>query len=221
MKKTKVKKIILLATLGMCIISFMPAVVGKADSRPIKDFTDTNNDVAMWADPQCELVLYPHGPPQVITDCIHSGSVLERDLKDGRILYKVNLHVKGALMLIFWYENEYWYLDPKLLFVGIMDYHFTATIIVYEGTFGGDIPNFWYIWFPDFFGIEPIGEGTFSVIMGSGTGIFEDNPEVRFTPGATAKVKLNQVGILKPIDHPQIDPEYDISMWPVEIVFFH
>jgi len=139
----------------------------------------------------------------------------------------VNLHVKGALMLIFWYEHELWFLDPKLLFVGLMDYHFTATIIVYEGTFGGDIPNFWEIWFPDFFDPPidpPIGEGTFDHITGSGTGMFEYNQEVidlGFTPGATAKVKLNQVGILKPEDHPQIDPEVDMNMWPVEIVFFH
>jgi len=216
MKKTK---IILLATLGMCMLSFIPAVLGKADKRPISAFTDTNEHVAAWGDPQSGLVITPHGAwwhPQTIADYIHSGSVLERELKDGRILYKVNLHVKGALMWVhlaepFWPEKE-----PIL--VGEMDYSLTATIIV-DGEIGDDVPTFWMIWF----GFYP-GEAPFVHITGSGTGEFTEYGEfLEFGfEGDSAKVKLNQVAIGKPPEHPQIDPDYDpYNMWPVELVFLH
>jgi hypothetical protein len=229
MKKMKKKtKIILLATMGIYLFSFMPAVVGKANSRPISDFTATNDYVANWYDPESDLIVIIHGffvtPPGTdrIANYPHTGSVLERDLKDGRILYKVNLHVKGAWIMVAYYSQE------RLIFVGEMDYTIIATIILYEGVFGGPVPNFLQIWFPDFFDPPidpPIGESTFSHITGSGTGIFVDDAaaiEQGFAPGATAKVKLSQVGISKPEDHPQIDPEHDpYNMWPVEIVFFH
>ena len=208
MKKTK---IILLATLGICLLSFMPAVVGKADVRPIEAFTDTNDYVAAWLEPESNLIIFPHGfyvtPPglETIADCIHSGSVLERELKNGDILYKVNLHVKGAMMLV-------GYAGDRMIFVGEMDYYFTATIIVYEGELGGDLPNLvWDIWWPDP-DQDPIGECTTSHITGSGTGTFVDDVaaiELGFAPGATAKVKINQVGL------------FGCEFWPVEIIFIH
>ena len=219
-EKMKKTKIILVATLGICMLSFMPAVAAKADARPISDFTDTNDltGVAAWVDPVSDLIVFPHGfwvtPPgtENITNCEHSGSVIERDLKDGRILYKINLHVKGAMMLIAYYSED------RMIFVGEMDYNFQATIIV-EGEFGGSVPSLFEVWFLG------VGEGSFSHFTGSGTGVFIDDAaaiEQGFAPGATAKVKVNQVGIGKPPDHPQIDPELDpYNMWPVEFVFFH
>ncbi len=208
MKKTK---ILLLVTLGICIISFMPAVVGKADVRPISAFTDTNDEtgVVAWVDSEYNLILFPHGlwyDPENITNCEHSGSVLVKDLKDGRILYKVNLHVKGALMLIAYYENE------SQIFVGKMDYSFITTLIVY-GDVDDPVPNLIDVWFLGG------GESPFQHITGSGTGIFVDDAAAiarGFAPGATAKVKLNQVGITKPEGHP-IYP----GIWPVELIFFH
>ncbi len=210
MKKTK---IVLIATLGICLLSFMPAVVGKADSRPISDFTDTNDltGVAAWLDPESNLIIFPHGflvtPPgtENITNCEHHGSVLERDLKDGRILYKINLHVKGAMMLIAYYQD-------RMIFVGEMDYSFTATVIV-EGEFGGPIPSLFDVWFLG------VGESPFSHITGRGTGTFIDDVaaiELGFAPGATAKVTLSQVGFTKPEGHP-----FYPGMWPAELVFFH
>ena len=215
MKKTK---IILLATLGICLLSFMPAVVGKADSRPIEDFTAINDNVAAWYDPESNLIIYPHGfwvtdpVEEIIKNCEHHGSVLERDLKDGRILYKINLHVKGAYILI---ED----FGVAMIFEGEMDYNFQATIIV-EGVFGGPVPNLLAIWFGG------LGEDPFSHITGSGNGTFLVDTEVAgqsFIAGDTAKVKLNQVGILIPEDHPQFnpDPEYGPYMYPVEFIFFH
>ena len=207
MKKTK---IILLATLGICMLSFIPAALGAAETRPISAFTDTNDSVAAWANYETGLTVFPHGfwvAPglESIADCNPKGSVLVKDLKDGRILYKVNLHVKGALMFI---------ATDVMIFVGEMDYNFQVTMIVYDGELSDPVPNLIMIWFPAFFGIEPIGEGTFSHITGSGTGIFVDDDaaiEQGFAPGATAKVKINQVGIL--------DPEGE--KWPVELIFFH
>ena len=206
MKRTK---IILVAALGICMLSFMPTVLGKADVRPIEDFTATNDYVAAWLDPESNLILFPHGAfvtpygMEVIADCTYSGSVLERDLKDGRIMYKITLHVKGAYMLVGDYQiNPY-------VFEGEMDYTMTATIIVY-GEFGDPVPNLHAIWF----GAIP-GEAPFSHITGKGTGTFNVDA-FGFTAGDTAKVKINQVGITKPEGHP-----FYPGIWPVELVFFH
>ncbi len=204
MKKTK---IILLATLGICLLSFMPAVVGKADVRPISDFTDTNDYIAAWLDPETNLIIFPHGfyvapGVEVIADCEHHGSVLERDLKDGRILYRINLHVKGAYMLV----GDYG-VNP-FVFEGEMDYSFTAVVIV-EGEFGGPVPDLFEVWFLG------AGEAPYSHITGSGTGTFLVDA-FGFTAGDTAKVEVNQVGLTKPEGHP-----FYPAMWPVELVFFH
>jgi len=218
MKKMKKTKIILLVTLGICMLSFMPAVAAKADVRPISDFTDTNNytGVAAWYDPVSDLIVFPHGfwvtdpGTELITDCEHHGSVLEKELKDGRIMYKINLHVKGAMMLIAYYGD-------RLIFVGEMDYNFQATVIV-DGVVGGPVPSLFDVWFVG------IGESPFVHITGSGTGVFIDDAaaiEQGFAPGATAKVKINQVGFYIPNDHPQYDPEYEPYMYPVEFIFFH
>ena len=214
MKKMKKTKIILLATLGICMLSFMPSVLGKADVRPISDFADTNDYVAAWMDPVTNLIIFPHGffvtPPGLdnISNCEHHGSVLERVLKDGRIMYKINLHVKGAYMLVGDYGiNPY-------VFEGEMDYNFQVTIIV-EGELGDPVPNLMDIWF---FGAA--GETPYTHITGSGTGTFLVDA-FGFTAGDTAKVKVNQVGIVIPDDHPQYDPFYAPFMYPVEFVFFH
>ncbi|MHA2290125.1 MAG: hypothetical protein ACXABG_15175 [Promethearchaeota archaeon] len=207
MKKTK---IILLATLGLCIISLMPTVAAKADRRPISDFVATNDytGVAAWADPESNLIIFPHGfwvtPPgtDLISDCEHHGSVLERDLKDGRILYRINLHVKGAYMLVGdWGVNPY-------VFEGEMNYNFQAVVIV-EGVLGGPVPSLFDVWFLG------AGEYPYSHITGSGTGTFLVDA-FGFTAGDTANVKVNQVGLSKPEGHP-FYPE----MWPVEIIFFY
>ncbi|MHA1509088.1 MAG: hypothetical protein ACTSO6_10345, partial [Promethearchaeota archaeon] len=145
MKKTK---IILVAALGICMLSLMPVVVAKADHRPISDFTDTNDytGVAAWLDPVSNLIIFPHGfwvtPPgtNLITDCEHHGSVLVKELKDGRIMYKINLHVKGAYMLVGDYDiNPY-------VFEGEMDYNFQTTIIV-EGELDDPVPSLFDVWF--------------------------------------------------------------------------
>ena len=217
LKKTK---IILFATLGVCLFSFIPTVLGAANNRPITDFTDTNDNVAAWADPESELIIFPHGwyiygfpsGPQSIADCIVSGSVLEKDLKDGLIMYKVNLHVKGALMVV---AN---FTDGTILVEGEMEYLFQVTLIIYDGVLGDPVPNLLEIWFPGIFlppGTDPIGEVTFSHLTGRGTGTFLVDA-LGFTAGDAVNVKVNQVGLTKPEGHP-FYPE----LWPVELIFFH
>ncbi len=210
MKKTK---IFLLATLGICMLTFIPAALGAAENRPISAFTATNPNVAAWSDPESGLTVFPHGfylfgldGLESIAECDHHGSVLVKDLKDGRILYKVNLHVEGASMFV---ANA-----TTVIFAGEMDYSFQVTMIVYEGELSDPIPYLLAIWFPAALGIEPIGEGTFSHITGSGTGTFvDDYAAIRlgFAPGAIAKLKINQVGILRS----------EREMWPVELIFIH
>ncbi|MFX0008053.1 MAG: hypothetical protein ACFFAV_15200 [Candidatus Hermodarchaeota archaeon] len=207
MKKTK---IFLLATLGICMLSFMPAVLGTANSRPISDFVDTNDytGVAAWVDPETNLIIFPHGfyvtPPgtNLISDCEHHGSVLERDLKDGRIMYRINLHVKGAYMLV----GDYG-VNP-FVFEGEMDYSFICIVIV-EGEMGGPVPNLIDVWF------YGAGEAPYSHLTGSGTGTFLVDA-FGFSAGDTANVKVNQVGLTKPEGHP-----FYPGLWPVELVFFH
>ena len=120
-------------------------------------------------------------------------------------MYRINLHVKGAYMLVGDYDiNPY-------VFEGEMDYYFTATIIVYEGEPGDALPNLCLeIWWPNTTvpGYKPIGECTTSHLTGSGTGTFLVDA-FGFTAGDTAKVKVNQVGL------------FGATFWPVEIVFFH
>ena len=200
-------KIILLATLGMCIIGIMPTVIGTADSRPISDFTANNGYVAAWVDPETNLIIFPHGfyvapGVEVIADCEHHGSVLERDLKDGRILYRINLHVKGAYMLV----GDFG-VNP-FVFEGVMDYSFTAILII-EGDFGGPVPNLIDVWF---FGA---GEAPYSHITGSGTGTFLVDA-FGFTAGETANIEVNQISLTKPEGHP-----FYPGLWPVELVFLH
>ena len=203
MKKTK---IILIAALGICMLSFMPAVFGKADSRPIEDFTDTNFNVAAWTDSESGFVVIPHGHwvPDIkesIDQCIHHGSVLERDLKDGRILFKINLHVKGALMEVWWMGAPF---GPVI--IGEMDYTFTATVIV-NANFGDPVPNLLAVWFAG------LGEELFSHITLSGTGTFTDLAEANGlgVSGESVNLKLVQVGMLKG----------DVMVWHVEVLNFH
>ncbi|UCC19566.1 MAG: hypothetical protein JSV62_15940 [Promethearchaeota archaeon] len=224
MKKTK---IILLATVGICIFCFLPSVLGTANVRPITDFTDTNSipglpPLAAWVSGEDNLIMVPHGFFETLADCNCEGSVLERDLKDGRILYQVNLHVKGATTWVFWAGGNF-PLDPPV-FIGEMDYYFSAILIAYEGNLGDPVPTLWMIWFPEIFGIDPIGEYGMTHLTGSGTGTFTAFAEVvgLGSEGETANVKIDQIGLPRPEDHPQIDPLIDPdSMWPVEHILLY
>ena len=206
MKKTK---IILVVALGICMLSFMPTVLGKANKGPISAFTDTNPDVVGWGDTETNLAVFPHGfvwDQETIVDCDHHGFVLVRELKDGRILFQVNLHVKGAYMYVVWMDTY------GLVFEGEMDYFFSLILIV-EGDISDPVPNLFNV----FLGIEP-GETPFMHITGGGTGTFTDYGEELGlgVSGESAKLKVNQVGITKPEGHP-----FYPQMWPVELVFFH
>lgn len=208
------------STIGLLLILFSTSVLAISTTRPISDFTATNDNVAAWADPESELIIFPHGwyiygfpsGPQSIADCIVSGSVLEKDLKDGQIMYKVNLHVKGALMVV---AN---FTDGTILVEGEMKYHFQATIIVYDGVLGDPLPYLLEILFPLIFlplGTDPIGESPFTHLTGRGTGTFLVDA-LGFTAGDAVNVKVNQVGLTKSEGHP-FYPE----LWPVELIFFH
>lgn len=210
--------IVILGVISFCLV---PSGLGTANVRPIEDFTDTNTDImpnlAAWSDPQSNLILIPHYLLETIADCDPEGFVLEKDLKDGRILYKIDLHVKDAVCWVFWNDGGYWYLNPPI-FTGKIDYYFTVTMIVYDGDFGGPVPNIWQVWFPGMFPGDPIGEGTLSHMALSGTGTFTEYSETigqGFIAGETAKVTMNMVGILKSED------DFEYLIYPVEIIFFH
>jgi len=220
-KRTKLlTSLTTVASIGLLLIFFSSSVLAVATTRPISDFTDTNDNIAAWLDSESGLIIFPHGwyiygfpsGPESIADCMPSGTVLEKELKDGQMMYKVNLHVKGALMVV---ADS---ISGTVLVEGEMEYLFQVTIIVYEGAIGDPVPNLLQIWFPAIFlppGADPIGEGIFSHLTGSGTGTFLVDA-LGFSAGDSVNVKVNQVGLTKPEGHP-FYPE----MWPVEIIFFN
>ena len=232
MKRTKFMTSLMTgASIGLILILLSTTVMAATTIRPISDFTDTNNNIAAWADPDSGLTLFPHNwyvygfpdAPQSIADCEPSGSVQVKDLKDGRIMYKIDLHVKGALMVVADSNTE------TILVEGEMDYHFQVTMIVYDGELNDPVPNLLVIWFPEFFPFptgtpEPIGEGTFSHLTGKGSGTFvADVPQYGFAHGDEVKVKVNMIGQLDKVfeeGHPNYYPDLE-QFWPVEIVFFH
>jgi hypothetical protein len=218
-KKTKLMpELVTVASIGLLLILFSTSALALSITRPISDFTDTNDNIAAWLDGESGIIMFPHGwyiygfpsGPQSIADCITSGTVLEKDLKDGQIMYKVNLHVKGALMVV---ADS---ISSTVLVEGEMEYLFQATMIVYDGELGDPVPNILQIWFPAAFlppGADPIGEHTFSHFTGSGTGTMLVDA-LGFTAGETVNVKINQVGLVKPDGHP-FYPE----MWAEILVF--
>jgi hypothetical protein len=236
-RKKYITSLMTLTAIGIMLILFSTSVLA-ATIKPISAFTDTNDNIAAWADPESGLTIFPHGwfiygfdpvtgpfSPDPIADCYPSGSVQVKDLKDGSIMYKIDLHVKGALMVVA--DSN----TGTILVEGEMDYHFQVTMIVYDGELNDPVPNLLEIWMPDMFPWEnplgdPIGKGTFSHLTGTGTGTFL-NPDMAlaygFDPEKEVKVKVNMVGMLdKDFEegHPNYYPDLE-QFWPVEIVFFH
>ncbi len=217
-RKKTITSLATVSTIGLLLILFSTSVLAISTVRPISDFTDTNDNIAAWLDAESGIILFPHGwfiygfptGPESIADCITSGSVVEKELKDGQMMYKVNLHVKGAMMVVA--NNS----DLTVFVEGEMDYLFQATMIIYDGELGDPVPNLLQIWWPGIFlppGTDPIGEHTFSHLTGSGTGIMQVDA-LGFTAGDSVNVKINQVGIVKPEGHPHY-PE----MWAEILVF--
>jgi len=242
-KRTKyITSVITLTAIGLMLMLFSTSVFA-ATKKPISAFTETNDSIAAWQDPDSGLSLYPHGwyiygfpGPESIAACNPTGKVSETQLKDGGMMYKILLHVKGALMVVtrVIYDEMGEPVDEIVLVEGEMDYTFQATIIVYEGEPGDPVPNLLQIWFPGYFlppGSAPIGEGIFSHLTGKGTGSFLDADMALyygFDLEEEVKVKVNEVGLLdKDFEegHPNyyVDPEmWPVEQfWPVEIVFFH
>lgn len=201
-----------LATIGIVLLLFSTSVqaCGSYAIRPISDFTDTNTDIAGWGDPEWDpvLIAVPCGsdygaPMQHIADTIHYGFVLEKDLGDGRIMYKIFLYVKGAILQIFYNVGTWWLPDEngiyqQLMFTGEMDYFFTTTIIAHNWEFGGPVPWLWSIWFLGG------GETLSQILIAYGTGILTES-------GAAANVKITMVGML-------VDGVYS---WPIETIEFY
>lgn len=218
-RKKLITSLTTVSTLGFLLILFSTSVLAISITRPISDFTATNDNIAAWADTESALIVFPHGwyiygfpsGPESIADCMPSGSVLEKDLKDGQIMYRVNLHVKGALMVIA--DST----SGTILVEGEMEYHFQVTVIVYEGEMGDPVPNLLQIWWPGLFlppGTPPIGESRFSHLTGHGTGTMIVDA-LGFNAGDSVNVNINQVGLTKPEGHP-FYPE----MW-AEILVIH
>ncbi|MFX1241901.1 MAG: hypothetical protein ACFFA7_11700 [Promethearchaeota archaeon] len=206
------------STFGLLLILFSTSVLAISTVRPISDFTATNDNIAAWADTDSGLIMFPHGwfiygfpsGPQSIAECMPSGSVLEQELKDGQMMYKVNLHVEGALMVIANISSGI------VLVEGVMNYFFQGNMLIYDGELGDPVPNLLQVWFPGVFlppGTPPIGEGTFSHLTGTGTGIMQVDA-LGFNAGDTVHVKINQVGLYKPEGHPHYP-----QMWTEILVF--
>jgi len=243
MNKSKTKKLALLTTviLVISVFSFIPTVQAKTSERPIMDWLQSppffppfgNAHSLGWID-DTGLFMWPHfdyprniwAAEHPIWDCLsYNGYVLERELTNNMIMITIYLKVDGV-------PFHMTYGDPvgPLIFEGMMHYTFRWNMIIdldlYPPILKSDgkilyAPLILYInpvMFPELFNsVVAIGNIHFN---GAGTGVFKADYG-GWLNGESAKVKVNEVGLVKDFDpdkHPVME---DYGFWPVEFSFFH
>jgi hypothetical protein len=206
LKKSQTIKFLILVFVGICLFSFIPAIRAEdykknTTIRPIDHFLPNNE----WF--LCNYIGHTDGNAlylevhsqyatgELISNCIHSGIVIEKVLKDGWIEFQVLLFVEDAHLFIYYMDpNVNWW---PVIFEGKMDYFFTLKFRIQQEP-GDPIPFFLY------------GEIERLSMNGQGSGIFTPEAELYgFTSGTEAKVKVNQIGL------------HGLTHWPVEQLFFH
>lgn len=180
MNRSKIKKLILFATIGSLIFCFIPAVQAKSTVIPIERWWEDN----MWwydsfpffggyADPDTNLVIRPlmydgefhdEGTEDPDDDWMewfidplwnqdYEGFILVRELNskdDYELMVTVHLHVKDAPFLIV--EWGSW--PPITVFKGLLDYTETIAFKLDLDLYPFQDENGWYlpIWWMPFFG---------------------------------------------------------------------
>lgn len=209
LKKSKMTKILVIAFVGICLFSFIPAIKAEDNSgttiRPIEDFLEANEFVLCnWFSSTNEdqtLVIKLHREyvtGEVIRDLTYGGFVIEKVLNNKWVEFEVLLYVEDAHLFVWYVINpegtEY---DNPIILEGTMDYTFQINFRVQQGP-GELIPRFQW--------------GIVDSLRMTGQGSGEFTPEAidfGYTPGETARVTVNQIGM----NH--------LSQWPAEILFIH
>jgi len=212
MKFTLIKKITLIAIVGILICGFMLSVQGVQSTRirpiddwiygndrpPNWDYMDKWSTHTVWAwddwDKSDTMTGTPFGTWRGFTNIesklvIHfdwvalnneieyTGFVLEREMPDGSLKIKVDLHVKGIYFELYKLPDDWvgqqpaWMYIEELVLIGTMDYTFQFEFILDKEIPGGyiwwldmdipsrlrepgeELPSFWKIWYiGDFIG---------------------------------------------------------------------
>jgi len=228
MEKLKIKRLALLVIVITVIFSFIPAAVAhkgrrKIKIRPIEDWLMANNLVddqpmGYMVDFERNLGIQPHlidpsyepygyyRPPMT---CSYDGFVVERKLKDNKVLVSVNLRVKNATFYVFIPAGPIPASTPLLF--GVMDYiyqfRFTIDLNTLEDNdFDEDgniiyMPWWWYVWVT--FTLESV------LICGSGSGEFV-NPYDSWEVGDTAKMHTIHYLVIVGEDYSGSNPNYNL-----------
>jgi len=240
------RKLISLAIVGILMFSFIPFVAagegsGRVTKRPIDDWLNAQWDTVFgwfgydaenwgmcdFVSPDSLLVAKTGFPfPYILSDenglvigeTTFGGHITERVLNDGRALVTVHLMVWNAPLTVFFFPElaDYvWGPGPRPSAIlgsyedGYIDYKMVLKFILEIP--GDDIPFCW----------DALESFISLNIVGTGYGELTDHAaDFGFTPGATGMLKLHQVALAKPEDHPNYDPIYG-DFWPVETVEIH
>ena len=241
MKRHKInRKLTLLAMTGILVLSFIPFVAagngnGTVTKRPIEDWLNAQWDAVLpynvenWGmcdflSPDSDLIAKTGFPfPFILSDedglvnreTTFGGHITERALKDGRVLITVHLTVLNAPLTVFIfseYVDYLWGVIPRPSAIlgsyadGYIDYKMVFKF--YIDAPGDDLPFCW----------DALDNYYSMNLVGTGYGILTDHAaDLGFTPGATGMLKLHQIALAKPEDHPNYDPIYG-DFWPVETV---
>ncbi len=190
MKKSITMQLLVLAFVGICFISFIPAIYAHGPKeanvayRPIEDFLEKNDflisNYVAWMDADPTLYLAVHNEwdtGETISDCIYHGYVRETVLEDGWIEFYVDMIVLGANVQVYYIEGVWW----PLIFEGKMNYYMHFVFRAQQEP-GATIP---YLW------IQSIVDE--DIMSGIGVGKFtEEASDFGFRPGKPGVVKIYQ-----------------------------
>ena len=244
----KLTLIAIIGILVLSFIPFVAAGNGngRVTKRPIEDWLNAQwapplawfgYDVENWGmsdfvSPDSNLVAKMGIPfPFILSDenglvngeTTFGGHITERVLNDGSALVTVHLFVWNAPLTVFYFPElsaHVWPAPgelpgPRPLALlgaygdGYIDYKMVFKFIL-DGP-GEDMP-FCFDAFNNYISIH---------IVGTGYGILTNHAaDFGFTPGAAGMLKLHQIALAKPEDHPNYDPIYG-DFWPIETVEIH
>jgi hypothetical protein len=147
MNRTNFKKILLLVTVGITVLTLIPVAYGKQPSsstRPIEDWLIGNpfGTGPGWVDPNTMLSQRYLG---TVDDADgYDGYVIETMRKDKSILLTVSLNVYGMPFALRNLTARVLNPEYEWFFVGVMDYTFEAYIVLEKHVPGGDLLDWDY-----------------------------------------------------------------------------
>lgn len=139
MNRTNLKKILLLVTVGITVLSVIPIVYAKQPStsiRPIEDWFLGNPFGASpgYADPERLIV---QRCLATVPEVEYYGEIIETFRKDKSILLTIYLEVYGMPFALRNISQAALGTDEEWFFVGEMDYTWEATIVLEKHVPGG------------------------------------------------------------------------------------